>query len=118
MNRSYRLKMEQLLHEHKLTKELLISCLAKYDKKASDLAYKEKQYRNIHHTDSDSNYKQELNELIEYRKPFVDVLMERYNMTLAEIKYEIAAINENKISTKKIVEQIRDMIEEGDYTFI
>ena len=104
--------MEQLLLEHKLTKELLISCLAKYDKKASDLAYKEKQYRNVGY----NNYSQELNELIEYRKPFVDALMDGYNMTLAEIKYEIAAINENKIPTKKVVEQIRDMIEEGDYT--
>lgn len=119
MNRSYRLKMEQLLHDRKFTKELLISCLAKYDKKASDLAYKEKQYRNFHHTDYYiTNCKQELNELIEYRQPFVDILKDGYNMTLAEIKHEVTAINKNKIPTKKVVEQIRDMIEEGDYTLI
>ena len=114
MNRSYRLKMEQLLIEHKLTKELIINCIAKSDKKVSDLAYKEKQYRNIGY----NNFKQNLDELIKYRQPFFDVLKNGYHMTLAEIKNEIAIADENKIPTKKVADQIRDMIETWDYTLI
>lgn len=114
MNRSYRLKMEQLLSEHKLTKELLISCIAKSDKKVSDLAYKEKQYRNVGY----NNFKLELENLIQYRQPFFDVLKDGYNMTLAEIKNEIAIADENKIPTKKVVDQIRKMIETWDYTLV
>ena len=114
MNRSYRLKMEQLLSEHKLTKELIINCIAKSDKKVSDLAYKEKQYRNIGY----NNFKQNLDELIKYRQPFFDVLKGGYHMTLAEIKNEIAIADENKIPTRKVADQIRDMIETWDYTLI
>lgn len=106
--------MEQLLIEHKLTKELIINCIAKSDKKVSDLAYKEKQYRNIGY----NNFKQNLDELIKYRQPFFDVLKGGYHMTLEEIKNEIAIADENKIPTKKVVDQIRDMIETLDYTLI
>lgn len=114
MNKSYRLKMEQLLSEHKLTKELLINCIAKSDKKVVDLAYKEKQYRNANY----NNCKQELDELIKYRQPFFDVLKDGYHMTLAEIKSEIAIADEKKIPTKKVINQIRDMLETWDYTLI
>ena len=114
MNRSYRLKMEQLLNEHKLTKELLINCIAKSDKKVADLAYKEKQYRNIGY----NNFKQELDNLIQYRQPFFDILKDGYHMTLAEIKNEIAIADENKIPTKKVIDQIREMIEMWDYTLV
>lgn len=114
MNRSYRLKMEQLLSERKITKELLISCIAKSEKKVSDLAYKEKQYRNIGY----NNFKQDLDNLIQYRQPFFDVFKDGYHMTLAEIKNEIAIADENKIPTKKVADQIRDMIETWDYTLI
>lgn len=114
MNRSYRLKMEQLLSEHKITKELLISYIAKSEKKVSDLAYKEKQYRNIGY----NNFKQELDNLIQYRQPFFDVLKDGYHMTLEEIKSEISATDANKIPTKKVTDQIREMIETWDYTLI
>ena len=114
MNKSYRLKMEQLLSEHKLTKELLINCIAKSDKKIADLAYKEKQYRHVGY----NNFKQELNELIQYRQPFFDVLKDGYHMTLAEIKNEIAVADVNKIPTKKVIDQIRDMLETWDYTLV
>lgn len=112
MNKSYRLKMEQLLSEHKLTKELIINCIAKSDKKVSDLAYKEKQYRNIGY----NNFKQELDNLIQYRQLFFDVLKDGYHMTLAEIKNEITIADANKIPTKKVIDQIREMIETWDYT--
>ena len=114
MNRSYRLKMEQLLSEHKLTKELLIHCIAKSDKKVADLAYKEKQYRYVGY----NNFKLELDELIKYRQPFFDVLREGYHMTLDEIKNEIANADSNKIPTNKVIDQIRNMIETWDYTLV
>lgn len=114
MNKSYRLKMEQLLNEHKLTKELLINCIAKSDKKAANLAYKEKQYRNVDY----NNFRQELDNLIQYRQPFFDVLKDGYNMTLAEIKSEIAVADANKMPTKKVIDRIRDIIETWDYTLI
>ena len=69
MNKSYRLKMEQLLSEHKLSKELIINCIAKSDKKVADLAYKEKQYKNV----SYNNFKLELDKLIQYRQQFFDL---------------------------------------------
>lgn len=106
--------MEQLLNEHKLTKELLINCIAKSDKTVSDLAYKEKQYRNVNY----NNFKQELNELIRYRQPFFDVLKDGYHMTLEEIKSEVSIADENKIPTKKVINQIREMIETWDYTLM
>ena len=114
MNKSYRLKMEQLLSGHKITKELLISCIAKSDKRAADLAYKEKQYRNV----GCNNYKLELDNLIQYRKPFFDVLKDGYHLTLAEIKREVSVADVNKIPTKKVVDQIKDMIETREYTLI
>ena len=114
MNKSYRLKMEQLLSEHKLTKELLISCIAKSDKKVANLAYKEKQYRYVDY----NNCRQELDELIKYRQPFFDVLKGGYHMTLEEIKNEIAIADMNRIPTKRVIEQIRNMLEAWDYTLV
>lgn len=104
--------MEQLLSEHKLSKELIINCIAKSDKKVADLAYKEKQYKNV----SYNNFKLELDKLIQYRQPFFDVLREGYHMTLAEIKSEIAVADINKIPTKRVIDQIREMLETWDYT--
>ena len=114
MNRSYRLKMEQLLSEHKLTKELLISCIAKSDKKVVDLAYREKQYQYAGY----NNFKQELDELIKYRQPFFDVLKDGYHMSLEEIKKEIVNADSNKIPTNKFIDQIRNMIETWYYTLV
>lgn len=106
--------MEQLLDERKITKELLISCIAKSDKKVADLAYKEKQYRNVGY----NNFKLELDNLIQYRQPFFGALKDGYHMTLEEIKDEIAVADVNKIPTKKVIDQIRGMIETWDYTLV
>ena len=114
MNKSYRLKMEKLLNEHKLTKELIINCIAKSDNKVADLAYKEKQYRNVGY----NNFKLELDKLIKYRQPFFDVLKNGYHMSLEEIKNEIINADTNKIPTNKVVYQIRNMIETWDYTLV
>ena len=42
MDRSYRLKMEQKLIDNILTDEYVINCIAKYENKINQLAYKEK----------------------------------------------------------------------------
>ena len=65
MDRSYRLKMEDKLNTNTLTKEYILNCIAKHEKKINDLAYKEKQYRSSYY----NNHKLELDRLIEYREP-------------------------------------------------
>lgn len=106
MDKSYRLKMEQKLNENILTVEYVINCVAKFDNKINQLAYKEKQYRNIGY----NNYKLELEELIAYRKPFVDFLIRYCHMSLDDIKDAVANVKEKNIPTKKVCEQIRDII--------
>ena len=65
-----------------------------------------------------NNFRLELDKLIQYRQPFFDVLKDGYHMTLAEIKSEVAVADVNNIPTKKVIGQIRDMIETWDYTLI
>lgn len=40
MDRSYRLKMEQKLNDNTLTVEYVMNCIAKYEAKINQLAYK------------------------------------------------------------------------------
>ena len=47
MDRSYRLKMEELLSTNVLTREYLLNCVAKDEKKINDIAYKKKQYESF-----------------------------------------------------------------------
>ncbi len=47
MDRSYRLKMEELLSTNVLTREYLLNCVAKDEKKINDIAYKKKRKRSI-----------------------------------------------------------------------
>lgn len=62
MDRSYRLKMEDKLNTNTLTKEYILNCIAKHEKKINDLAYKEKQYR----TSNYNNHKLELDMISAY----------------------------------------------------
>lgn len=106
MDKSYRLKMEQKLNENILTVEYVINCVAKFESKINQLAYMEKQYRNVGY----NNYKLELEELIAYRKPLVDFLIRDCHMSLDDIKSAVANVKEKNIPTKKVCEQIRDII--------
>lgn len=90
MDRSYRLKMEDKLNTNTLTKEYILNCIAKHEKKINDLAYKEKQYRASNY----NNHKLELDKLTEYRQPFVDVLMKEYRMSLDDIKTALQGVKE------------------------
>lgn len=106
MDKSYRLKLEQRLSENILTAEYVINCIAKFENKINQLAYKEKQYRNVGYND----YKVQLEELIEYRKPYIDFLIRDCNMSLDDIKNAVANVKEKNIPTKNVCEQIRDII--------
>ena len=111
MDRSYRLKMEEKLNDNTLTVEYVINCIAKYESKINQLAYKEKQYRNVGY----NNYKLELDELIAYRKPFVDFLMKDCHMSLDDIKQAVVKVKEKNIPTKAVCDKVRDIILSGVY---
>lgn len=111
MDRSYKLKMEEKLNNNILTIEYIVNCIAKYENKINTLAYKEKQYRNVGYND----FKVQLDKLISYRKPFVDVLINDCHISLDEIKNMIAKVKEKNIPTKIMCNKIRDMIVSGSY---
>lgn len=111
MDRSYRLKMEELLSTNVLTREYLLNCVAKDEKKINDIAYKKKQYESARVNVFTSKF----DELIEYRKPFIDVLMSEYHMSLDEIKTALQNVKEKNIPTKEVCNRIRDIILSGCY---
>ena len=111
MDRSYRLKMEDKLNSNTLTKEYILNCIAKHEKKIDTLAYKEKQYRSSNY----NNHKLELDKLIEYRKPFIDVLMREYRMSLDDIKTALSDVKDKNIPTNAVCDQIRNIITNGCY---
>lgn len=113
MDRSYRLKMEERLSNNILTSEYVLNCVAKLDEPINKLAYKEKQYRNVDY--GNDNYRIKLDEKIAYRKPFIDFLMKECHMSLDNIKNLVANVKEKNFPTKKVCDQIRDIILSGSY---
>lgn len=111
MDRSYRLKMEEKLSKNILTVEYVLNCAAKYENKINQLAYKEKQYRNAGY----NNFKSQLNGLITYRKPFFEILMNGYHMSLDDIKDSLCKVKEKNIPTKQVCDHIREIIISGHY---
>ena len=111
MDRSYRLKMEEKINSNTLTIEYVINCIAKNEDKINKLAYKEKQYRNT----NCNNYKIELDELIAYRQPFIDLLMKDCKMSLDDIKNAVANVKEKNIPNKDMCNRIREIIVSGSY---
>ena len=111
MDRSYKLKMEDKLNTNTLTKEYILNCIAKHEKKINDLAYKEKQYRASNY----NNHKLELDKLTEYRQPFIDVLMKEYRMSLEDIKTALQSVKDKNIPTNAVCDRIRGIITNGCY---
>lgn len=111
MDRSYRLKMEEKLSNNILTVEYVLNCVAKYEDKINQLAYKEKQYRNAAY----NNFKSQLDEMVSYRKPFIDILMKGYRMSLDDIKNSLSGVREKNIPTKQTCDRIREIIVAGHY---
>ena len=95
--------MEERLNEHILTKEYVLNCIAKNEKKISELAYKTKQYAK---KEDEIKFK----ELVAYRKPFIDFLMRDCNMSLEDIKTDLKEVKPKNIPTKKVCDQIREII--------
>lgn len=112
MDKSYRIKMENRLNSNTLTIEYVINCIAKYESKINELAYKEKQYRNCSYN---NNYKLDLDKLISYRQPFIDFLIKDCHMSLDEIKDTVSKVREKNIPTKNVCDQIRSIIISGTY---
>lgn len=112
MDRSYRLKMENKLHSNIITKEYVLNCVAKYEKRISTLAYKEKQYRAVSYI---NYYKMDLEEMIEYRKPFIDILMRGYRMSLDDIKAALSNVKTKNIPSRAVCDEIRNIIINGEY---
>lgn len=113
MDKSYRLKMEEKLNNNILTMEYVINCVAKLDEPINKLAYKEKQYRYVDY--GSDNYRIRLEELIAYRKPFIDFLMKDCHMLLGDIKEAVANVKDKNYPTKKVCNQIREMIASSNY---
>ena len=111
MDRSYRLKMEDKLNTNTLTKEYILNCIAKYEQKINQLAYKEKQYRASNY----NNFKLELDKMVEYRRPFISVLMKEYEMSLDDIKTALQSVKDKNIPTNVICDKIRGIITNGCY---
>lgn len=115
MNLSYRRKLEKAISENRVDQKLLINCCAKFANKASRMAAKMKR-----NPLSAKYYKEPLQELVEYRAPFLKVLHNDYGMSLDQIKAEIASTlhDEKKaadIPSYKVIGTVREMIVSGEY---
>lgn len=115
MNKSYRLKLERALSENRVDQKLLINCCAKFSNKASRMAAKMKR-----NPLSAKHYKEPLQELVEYRAPFLKVLHNEYGLSLDQIKAEIAdTLHDDKkaadIPSYEVIGTVREMIVNGEY---
>lgn len=115
MNLSYRRKLEKAISENRVDQKLLINCCAKFANKASRMAAKMKR-----NPLSAKYYKEPLQELVEYRAPFLRVLHNEYGMSLDQIKAEIAATlhDEKKVAdipSYEVIGTVREMIVSGEY---
>lgn len=54
-------------------------------------------------------------ELIAYRRPFIDVLIYEYNLSLAAIKEMVSDVPEQSIPTKAVCDRVREMIITNNY---
>lgn len=111
MDKSYRLKMEEKLSNNILTVGYVLNCVTKYENKINQLAYKEKQYENVGY----NNFKSQLNGLVTYRKPLIDILMNGCHMSLDDIKDLLCKVKGKNIPTKQVCDHVRELIVSGQY---
>jgi len=117
MDKSYKTKMEERLNNHILTKEYVLNCTAKYNKKIVKYAYASKKYENaVQRTYGQENEdKQKMKYWIEARKPFIEVLKRDFHMNIDQIKEELLQVKSKNIPAWTVCDQIRDMIVYGNY---
>lgn len=124
MNKSYRLKLEQALSEQRINQRLLIDCCAKFTRKAKKLAARVRSSRALVMIIDENmdDWNSQLQQLIEYRKPFLAALHTRYGLTLDQIKAEIAdTLHDEKkcadIPSYGVINDVREMITSGRCVF-
>lgn len=125
MNRNQRLKIEQMLKNKELSKDLLIDCIAKINPKierVNTYIYRIKNYYSDGLTtaakDEIKNHKKELNRWIEYRKPILDLVMQAYKLSLEKVKELVKNTDKENLPTFKMIDTIRTMIINCDFKLI
>lgn len=121
MDRSYKIKLENWMTAKTVNKQLLISCLAAFDTRASQLAKTVEKYRYNSSYISISAFTEanaKLEELIEFRKPFLAVLHNNYELSLDEIKCLIAttlkeSTLKKNIPTRQMIDQVQELLLSG-----
>lgn len=121
MDRSYRIKLERWLSEKTLNQQLLVACVAKLNPKLSKLAWRAEKYQNSPYDFGCKYELEQLQELIEYRRPFSAVLCQKCNMNIEGIKREVAHTLNNPLKSKNIpdyktIDLVRGLLVNGDYT--
>ena len=126
MNKCYRLKLEEMIKNKKLSKDLLISCIAKINPKIERINTNIWKVKNYYKDDLNSfvakdeikNHKEELNSWIEYRKPILDLVMCGYKLSLEKVKELVKNTDKENLPTFKTIDKIRDMIINYDFKLI
>lgn len=125
MNRNQRLKLEQMLKNKELNKELLINCICKINPKierVNTYIYRIKNYYSDGLTtaanDEIKNHKKEFDRWIEYRKPILDLVMCGYKLRLNELKELVKKTDKENLPTFKTIDKIRDMIINYDFKLV
>lgn len=127
MNRNQRLKIEQMLKNKEINKELLINCIAKINpkiEKANTNIWKVKNcYKNdlasfTAAKDEIKNHKEEFDRWINYRKPILDLVMYGYKLSLNVVKQLVKEANKENLPTFKMIDTIRTMIINFDFKLV
>ena len=125
MNRNQRLKLEQMLINKELNKELLINCICKINPKierVNTYIYRIKNYYSDGLTtaakDELKNHKEEFNRWIDYRKPIFDLVMCGYKLSLDNLKELVKNTEKENLPTFKMIDTIRTMIINYDFKLI
>lgn len=125
MNKCYRLKLEQMLKNKELNKELLINCICKINPKierVNTYIYRIKNYYSDGLTtaakDEIKNHKEDFNRWIDYRKPILDLVMYGYKLSLNVVKQLVKEADKNNLPTFKMIDTIRTMIINYDFKLI
>ena len=130
MEMQYRLRQEQLLNQKMLNEEILVHSIArlntrieKYYRKCKiiNAAYEKNIKQGLHRLavldkNDYEDYKKKLDNLIEQRKPLMDLLMKGYCLSLETAKQKICRAEEDKLPTYKTIDKILEMLKSGDYT--
>ena len=123
-----------MIETHELNQEILIHCITMINHKI-DKAYMKLQkytaYSNYNKEwlndglnispyygirDADiSEVKKKLEELLIYRKPFLDLVMKSYKINLDSVKSLVSQADFNKLPTYKMIDEIRKIIVALDF---